>query len=375
MNSQRRIIYIHGGGDTIGGIETYIVNCLFHHKIYKPYLGIIKKGKFSDYALESGFKNIVLLNGGRIRELYKSIRAIINAVIFIKKNKIELVIAHGTHSWIFGWIIALFSNSKSIFYLQGQIEKNSYRNLLTGIGLRLIPTIYVTNSEFTANSLRKHSLNKIYVNYLSSDIETFDNIDALDARKILLDEFNIPYNNIIFTIVGRIQEWKGQDTVIKSFGKLRNDKNVKLLIVGDYSFEKDKIYYNNLISLANNNKNIIFTGFRKDIPIIMKGSDVIIHASKEPEPFGIVIVEAMMSKKPVIATSHGGPLEIINNKKTGLLFNPEDSETLTECMDNLIVNEKQRSKLAESAYKVSKKKFTMSVSVSNLENIIDTIIE
>ena len=80
------IFYIHGGGDTIGGLETYLAQSLKHHEKYKPYLGIVKKGRFTDYIKELGIENVINLDGGRLRELHKTLKAVLSAVKFIKKN-------------------------------------------------------------------------------------------------------------------------------------------------------------------------------------------------------------------------------------------------------------------------------------------------
>lgn len=371
MDAKKRILYIHGGGDTIGGLETYLAKSLKHHKRYKPYLGIVKKGRFTDYIKELGIENVLNLDGGRLRELHKTLKAVLNAVKFIKINNVSLIIAHGTHAWIFAWLIAKISRIKSIFFIQGIIQKNDFkRHDLVAIGLRMKPDLYISNSEFSASSIKKYLSNNVYVNHLAADISDFDKIDEDESKMKLRKEFQIDENKLVFSVVGRIQEWKGQDVVIKSFNNMHYNDRVCILIVGDCTFEEDNQYYNQLLDLAGENPNVIFTGFRKDIPYIMKGSDVIIHSSNNPEPFGIVIVEGMMSKKPVIATAHGGPLEIIDNNKDGLLYEPANYKQLSSLMDKVVRDKGLREKLSRNAYIKSKNNFSMEKSISNLEKII-----
>jgi len=106
----------------------------------------------------------------------------------------------------------------------------------------------------------------------------------------------------------------------------------------------------------------------------MKASDVIIHASRIAEPFGIAIVEGMMSKRPVIASAQGGPLEIIDNGKNGFLYKPENYEELSKIMDKLFEDKFLYSQIASEAYKKAKEYFTMEVSIGNLEKIISKIL-
>jgi len=176
---------------------------------------------------------------------------------------------------------------------------------------------------------------------------------------------------VIFSIIGRIQRWKGQDTAIAAFKNMRHKEKTRLMIVGDVTFKSDLMFYNDLKDLSKKEKDgIIFTGFREDIPYIMKGSDVILNISRNPEPFGIVIVEGMMARKPVIATKQGGPLEIVKSSIDGFLVEPNDYIELAKLMDRLVEDQELVKKISENGYKKAKTKFTMQVSVERLEKIL-----
>ncbi|MEO0263137.1 MAG: glycosyltransferase family 4 protein [candidate division WOR-3 bacterium] len=370
-----KILYIHGGGDAIGGIETYLARSLKYHKIFKPYIGIVKKGRFFKYLQNENFKNIIDLKGGRLRELPKTLNAIYNCIKFIKKNDIKLIIAHGAHSFVFAGIISKISNIKSIFYVHVDIKKEEFRSLITGIAFRIKPTLYIANSEFTAKSVKKFLKSDAKINYPASDIHKFDSINEFNAKRKLREEFGIPEDKIIFSIIGRIQEWKGQDVGILAFKNMKNKDKACLLIVGECTFKKDEKYYEYLKKLSKEEKWIIFTGFRNDVPFIMKGSDIILHTSRNPEPFGIVIVEGMMAKKPVLASASGGPIEIIENGKDGFLYEPGNYKSLCKIMDMLIENENLRQEIGIKGYEKAKNKFTMEASISNLEEILKELLK
>ena len=107
---------------------------------------------------------------------------------------------------------------------------------------------------------------------------------------------------------------------------------VKCLLVGGNSTH-DRSYYEKLQDLCNSlniESNVIFTGFQENAIDFMNTMDVVIHTSIEPEPFGIVNLEAMLLKKPMIATNMGGPSEIFVNKESGILVPPGDAERLTQ---------------------------------------------
>jgi len=366
-----RIFYIHGGGDVIGGIETYLARSVKHHKLFEPYIGVVKRGKVFEYIRETGFNNLIDLKGGKLKEIPKTVRAIYNAVRFIKEKKIELLVANGLHSWIYGGIIAKTSGIKSVFYVHADIKREDFKTFISGISLRIMPTLYIANSEFTAESIRRLLKRKTEVSTPASDIQKFDSIYEDEAKRKLREEFNIPENIFIFSIIGRIQRWKGQDTAIAAFKNMRHKEKTRLMIVGDVTFKSDLMFYNDLKDLSKKEKDgIIFTGFREDIPYIMKGSDVILNISRNPEPFGIVIVEGMMARKPVIATKQGGPLEIVKSSIDGFLVEPNDYIELAKLMDRLVEDQELVKKISENGYKKAKTKFTMQVSVERLEKIL-----
>ena len=109
---------------------------------------------------------------------------------------------------------------------------------------------------------------------------------------------------------------------------LKHLPGVKALIVGDALFSGEKAYGERLKEYCREHgleDRVSFLGFREDIPALMHLSDVIVHASVNPEPFGRVIVEGMLAGKPVIATRCGGPMEIIDDLQTGVLVSPNDA--------------------------------------------------
>ena len=68
----------------------------------------------------------------------------------------------------------------------------------------------------------------------------------------------------------------------------------------------------------------------------MAALDILVLPSTSPEPFGLVVLEAMASGKPVVATAHGGPLEIITDGACGRLVPPGDPAALAVAIEQLV---------------------------------------
>ena len=177
----------------------------------------------------------------------------------------------------------------------------------------------------------------------------------------LKDEF-------IIGIVGRIQEDKGQYLVLEAFYLLKH-YNIKLMIVGH---AMDNGYLKNLkskIKLLGIEDKIIFTGFTKQVHTHMNLFDVNILATAK-ETFGLVVVEAMMSKICTIATNKAGPLEIIEDGKDGLLFD-RSSKELAQKIKMLLNNSSLKKELALNGYLKVKDKFEYNKQLNKLYKVIN----
>lgn len=184
-----------------------------------------------------------------------------------------------------------------------------------------------------------------------------------------MKEYNI-------AIIGQIAEWKGQDVFIQAAKALHsNYPNVKFLIIGDVLFEKksELDYKKRLLNLATGYDNIQFLGHQENIMEILTEIDILVHASVREEPFGRVIIEGMASRIPVVATNIGGPLEIIEDGISGILYKPGDAATLAKIIDNLMENKAYYEAIAMGGYKRFLKDFHIEKTVASVEETIQMV--
>jgi glycosyltransferase involved in cell wall biosynthesis len=179
----------------------------------------------------------------------------------------------------------------------------------------------------------------------------------------LFEDLGLTEKDRIITNVGRLDWWKGHDYFLKAIAEVvKTEPNIKVLIVGSandsilcqdyYQSIQDLVYK---LKLSNYVK---FTGYRKDIPNILSGSDILVHSASEPEPFGRVVVEGMLAGLPVIATAAGGVLEIIEDKKTGILIPPKNINAMKNAIKLLLNNQKLAKKIGSFAKKTAIKRFS-----------------
>lgn len=134
-------------------------------------------------------------------------------------------------------------------------------------------------------------------------------------------------------IFGRVTHWKGQREFLRSSMRvLPNFPKLKVYVVGDAS-DGDPKYFDECREIASTSAfahQIEFTGRVNDVSAYYRRCTVVVHASIEPEPFGMVLIEAMAEARPVVASKFGAPPEIIQDGVEGYLVNPRDLDAMAD---------------------------------------------
>ncbi len=129
--------------------------------------------------------------------------------------------------------------------------------------------------------------------------------------------------NIVF--IGRINGWKGLDHLLIALAGIDEGIIDSLAIYGD-CFEGQEVYLEQAIELSKkvHNVKISFMGFKANAVDYLREFDLIVVPSKEPEPFGRVVIEAMAAGTPPLIAGHGGMCELVTDNETGFVFLPND---------------------------------------------------
>jgi len=158
-------------------------------------------------------------------------------------------------------------------------------------------------------------------------------------------EFSAKPEDAILMSVGELHPRKGHQTLIQAFPEIKKKHpNTKLVIVGDGP-ERDK--YKKKIAQLGLEDSIILLGQRSDVPKLLVAADIFIHPSHR-EAFGFVILEALVSGLPTVATRVGGIPELIEDGKTGSLIRSEDLAALARSVCELLEQREMREELAHA---------------------------
>jgi len=184
-------------------------------------------------------------------------------------------------------------------------------------------------------------------------------------------KYGILDSDKVFGIVGRIVDWKGHLQFLEAVNLvLKKMDGVKVLIIGDISDGRadylDEV--KSLISKYGMQEKVIITGYIEEVHNATALLDLLVHCSIEPEPFGLVITEAMIMSIPVVASNTGAPGEIIDEGETGYLVDPYDSEKLSQRILEILTDNELAKKMGDKAREVAVQKYSIENYISKLSS-------
>jgi|LakMenE18May11ns_1017448.scaffolds.fasta_scaffold9906152_2 glycosyltransferase involved in cell wall biosynthesis len=312
-----------------------------------------------------------------IKEYYKGIK-ILNALN--KEYKFDLVYTH-TLAALIGILFAKKRNIKHLWHVQEIIAKPKVFNFLfkkilsLDCNHKVVYDSIATMNFWIENNLKLAEKSEAVWN----GIETKNSKSFTDAElhEVRENYFFATNNEIVIALVGRINSWKGQQLLLQSFKTvIEKYKNIKLVYLGSAPpnqtiFETE---LRNKIKEYNLESNVILIPFQKEIEKFWNSIDIAVVPSTEPEPFGMVVIEAMLAKKPVIASNHGGPTEIVVGNETGILFEPNNHNSLSDALEKLIQDEQLRKIYGENGFKRVHNTFSLENHVNHFEKIFEELL-
>jgi len=178
-------------------------------------------------------------------------------------------------------------------------------------------------------------------------------------------------------MIGRLAPWKGQHVFLQAFANAFSEGSEVAVLVGEAMFGEEESNYGlelrKMTQRLGIAERVDFRGFRDDVWAELAGMSVCVHASVVPEPFGQVIVEAMLAGVPVIAAEGGGPSEILTSGEDGLLYPPGDVDALARALRRLKEDAALRAHLATNG-RHSAERFSSRESRASLMSLYHSVL-
>jgi glycosyltransferase involved in cell wall biosynthesis len=179
-------------------------------------------------------------------------------------------------------------------------------------------------------------------------------------------------------LVATFARWKGHETFLRALAGLPRDMPMRGYIVGGPVYETSGSQVSiaelrGLVTSLGLDWRVGFTGFIQDTAAAMRALDVVVHASTDPEPFGLVIAEAMACGTPVVVSRAGGALELIEPDINALGFEPGDAAALARCIEQLGRDAALRRRLGSAGRSTAERSFSRRRMTSELTPIYQSL--
>jgi len=374
-----KILFLDQSGKP-GGAELCLID------IAKPYqknclVGLFADGSFKD-LLEKNQIPVEVLTNQNIQVKKESsltqglasitqIAPLINKVVKIARNY-DLIYANTQKALVIGAIASFFSGRPLVFHLHDILspEHFSQTNRRIAVNAANRASLIIANSQaskkaFIAAGGKGDKVEVIYNGFDPQNYITQEYIIKQLRQTLELDD------KFIVGHFSRLSPWKGQHILIEALAKCPPE--VAVILVGDALFgEQDyvKQLHQQIDELQLQNR-VKFLGFRNDIPQLMAACDLVAHTSTAAEPFGRVIVEAMLSGTPVVAAAAGGAVELVEPGINGFLTTPGNHQELTDVINTCLQDKQKTADIAQTARNTASQHFN----VANINQQIAQLLQ
>ena len=222
----------------------------------------------------------------------------------------------------------------------------------------------VANSRSVAADVRAVCGSRLPVEtvYNGVDLEVFSpagfilDLDAMSGLRRAAPE------TVRVGMLATMARWKGHETFLRAMARIPDNFPVRGYVLGGALYQTNGSQHSlaQLVMLARRlgvSRRIGFTGFVDQPAGAMRALDIIVHASTQPEPFGLVIAEGMACGRAVIVSASGGAVELISAGANALSHRPGDDEMLARRIIQLATNERLRFNLGQAARSTAEARF------------------
>ena len=359
--SQKKILEICLSPD-LGGLELFMVSCYENFKTKTSCHVMVAPQKKLDNYIEDDKKFYLK------RNKFFPIAPALKLAKFIDEHEIDMVHFHWTRDIATVVLAKLLSRRKPKVMQTRNMTMTRFKDdayhkwLYKNIDILHAVTYQV--KEQLERFIPKEVRPKVEVVYMGTDEPKVENSRVEELR----ETYKLG-KSFVVGIVGRIEEGKGQYLVVEAVAKLK-ELDIKALIVGH---TMDEAYLSSLKQKVKDfgiEDKVVFTGFTKEVNAHMSLCNAMVLGT-EKETFGLVVIEAMVNKVTVIATNKGGPLEIIEHEKDGLLFE-RNSDDLAKNIEKLYCNPELNKQLGLTGYNKAREIFDSQTQLEKLLGVSAT---
>lgn len=314
-------------------------------------LVFFEPGSWPDELARRGLR-VEVVHAGRLRQAHRWLATVVRLARILRARRPDLVLNWSAKTQLYGAPAALLAGmaDRNLWWQQAIPNRNWLDLIATLLPARAI-ACYSQAAADAQHRLRPRR--DTFVIGAGSPAPA----QASDERVPL----ELPQGTTVVGLVGRLQPWKGQDRLLQAQALLRKrGHEIHTLIVGGDSYGLSPRYAQSLRGLVERlglTGAVTMTGEVADAGPYIRRMDVLVNAS-DPEPFGIVLLEAMARGVAVAAVNSGGPSEFIEDRRSGVLARSGEPAALADALEPLIASPSLRAELARAGRERYLREFT-----------------
>ncbi|MEL6247254.1 MAG: glycosyltransferase family 4 protein [Cyanobacteria bacterium J06627_15] len=287
----------------------------------------------------------------------------------------DLIYANTPKALVVGALAHLITHRPLVYHLHDILSLDHFskanRQLLVTLAnrcaTRIIAVSHATKAAFIEAGGQGDRVEVIYNGFDVDKFRGWELEGFFLRRQLDLD------HRFVVGHFSRLSPWKGQHILIEAL--TRCPKNMVALLVGDALFGETQ-YVQQLrrqVAALGLKDRVHFLGFRGDIPQLMASCDLITHTSVAPEPSARVLIESMLSGRPLVASCTGGTSELVENGHTGWLVPPADSTVLASTLTKLYDRPVEAAQIAKQGQHVAQQRFDLGSAIATLQQTLSTL--
>ena len=350
-------------------------------------IALLEDGPFAT-ALESRGVRVLRIGGGdalravKKRSVVPGVRPIVAAlrtgrIVARAARAYDVLYANSPKSFLVAALAGAAARRPVVWHLRDILDDRHFspanvRAVVAAANWRAARV--VANSRATADAFVAAGGKRALVTVVHNGIDPapFDVLGPHTCREVRA-ELGIPAGAYVAGCFSRLHPWKGQTVLLDAVARM---PAVHALVVGGALFSGEAPYEAELrarAGLPSFAGRVHMLGTRDDVPRLIAACDVVVHASVLAEPFGRVLVEAMLAGRPVVATSGGGVPEVVTDGETGVLVPPGDARALGDALDALRREPVRCAALVRRASVHARQRFSRDAMLAGVRRVIEEV--
>lgn len=289
---------------------------------------------------------------------------------YMREHQIDLVHTHLIHADLYGTLAAKAAGISTIISSRHNDDRFRRHRVLIWLNRLLAhwQTKIIVISDWVGRFLQEvegipaEKIARIHYGLDPAPIE------ALADPAYVRQQFNIPADAPVIGTIGRLTAQKGQIYLLQAASLLKKEfPNLRVIIIGDGELRGELEARTKALDITTQ---VIFTGSRdhRETLRLLSGMDMFVFPSLW-EGFGLVLLEAMALKKPIVASNVSAIPETVRHKETGLLVLPENSEQLADAITELLQNSFLSNEMGISGYRRLQQDFSVNAMLARTTSL------